>query len=127
MILVDTSVWIDHLRTVEPGLAKGLSSGQVFMHPMVVGELACGNLPERTDTLKDLEALPTINALDHSTVLSYIESLNLMGRGIGFVDAHLISSVLENKPTLLWTRDKRLKTIAEDLGIAFSESHTRGG
>lgn len=122
MILVDTTVWIDHLRSAEPSLAKSLSSGQVYMHPMVVGELACGNLPNRAATLEELESLPRISALTHSAVRTYIESLNLMGRGIGFVDAHLICSVLNQEPTILWTRDKRLKKVAEDFGVAYFEN-----
>lgn len=125
MILVDTSVWIDHLQTSELDLLENLRSGQVLMHPMVVGELACGNLPMRTETLRRMRSLPQINELSHEMVLSHIESRNLTGRGIGFIDAHLICSVLEHGETLLWTRDKRLKRIAQDLRVAFSDSRDR--
>ena len=125
MILVDTSVWIDHLQTSELDLLENLRSGQVLMHPMVVGELACGNLPMRADTLRRMKSLPQINELSHEMVLSHIESRNLKGRGIGFIDAHLICSVLDRGETLLWTRDKRLKRVAQDLRVAFSDSRDR--
>ena len=122
MILVDTSVWIDHLRMSEHDLLEILRSGQVLMHPMVVGEVACGNLPKRAETLRRMRSLPRIKELSHDVVLSHIEAWNLNGRGIGFIDAHLISSVLEHGEALLWTRDRQLKRVAEDLRVAFSES-----
>lgn len=121
MILVDTSVWIDHLHTHEFTLLKNLMRRQVLMHPMVVGEITCGNLPRRAETLRKLKSLPRIEELPHESVLSSIESRNLKGRGIGFIDAHLICSVLERDKTLLWTRDRRLKRIAEEFRVAFSE------
>lgn len=125
MILVDTSVWIDHLQVSESDLLMNLRSGQVLMHPMVVGELACGNLPKRAETLRRMRSLPQITELSHEVVFSHIESWNLKGRGIGFIDAHLICSVLERGETLLWTRDKRLRRVAEDLQVAFSDNRDR--
>ena len=122
MILVDTSVWIDHLRSTESQLTTFLSAGSVLMHPMVLGELACGTLPNRVKTLGSMKALPAIGELSHDQVMSRIESRNLMGRGIGFIDAHLICSVLERGATLLWTRDRRLKRVAEDFGVACREN-----
>ena len=121
MILVDTSVWIDHLRSAESDLSMLLGAGNVLIHPMILGELACGNLPDRTQTLRSMMALPVIGELSHERVVSGIESRELSGRGIGFIDAHLICSVLECQGALLWTRDKRLKRVAEDLGVVFSE------
>jgi predicted nucleic acid-binding protein len=126
MILVDTSVWIDHLRMSDLALLENLRSGQVLMHTMVVGEVACGNLPRRAETIRRMRSLPRIKELTHQLVLSHIESRSLNGRGIGFIDAHLICSVLEDGKTLLWTRDRRLKRVAEDLGVAFSENPMRG-
>ena len=120
MILVDTSVWIDHLHMSEPALSDKLRSGQVLMHPMVVGEVACGNLPRRAETLRRMRLLPRIKELPHELVVSSIDSRNLKGRGIGFIDAHLICSVLEHGETLLWTRDRRLRRVAEDFRVAFS-------
>lgn len=122
MILVDTSVWIDHLRMSELALLEKLRSGQVLMHPMVLGEIACGNLPSRAETLRRMRSLPRIKELPHESVLSSIESRNLKGRGIGFIDAHLICSVLEAGDTILWTRDRRLKRVAKDLRVAFLEN-----
>ena len=121
MILVDTTVWIDHFRVNELDLVKHLRAGHVMIHPMVIGEVACGNLASREETLRRMGSLPEIQELSHDVVLSRIESRNLNGRGIGFIDAHLICSVLESDETVLWTRDKRLKHVATDFGVAFSE------
>ncbi len=121
MILVDTTVWIDHFRVNELDLVKHLRAGHVMIHPMVIGEVACGNLASREETLRRMGSLPEIQELSHDVVLSRIESRNLNGRGIGFIDAHLICSVLESDGTVLWTRDKRLKHVATDFGVAFSE------
>ena len=121
MILVDTSVWIDHFRSPEPYLREHLTAGRVLTHAMVIGEIACGNLPNRRQTLQRMESLARIVESDHHDVLSMIESRQLMGRGVGFVDAHLICSVLSRGGVSLWTRDRRLKQVAADLGIVFSE------
>ena len=122
MILVDTSVWIDHLRSADSELPKLLHAGDVLTHAMIIGELACGNLPKRVEFLRRLNALPAIGELDHAKVLSMIDSRKLMGHGIGFVDAHLICSVLSRDGTTLWTRDRRLRRVADDLGVAYSAS-----
>ena len=108
MILVDTSVWIDHLRSAESELINLLQAGRVLIHLMIIGELACGTLKNRTQRLSDWKALPGITEVSHASVLSAIESKNLMGRGIGFVDAHLLCAVLNHNGTLLWTRDRSL-------------------
>ena len=121
MILVDTSVWIDHLRHTEPELARNLNTGNVLMHSMVIGEVACGNLPNRTGTLQRLNGLPGIDELDNDEVLLLIQERELMGRGIGLVDVHLVGSVLNHTDAVLWTRDKRLRRVAEDLEIAYPE------
>ncbi len=121
MILVDTTVWIDHFRSPEPSLQQHLAAGQVLTHSMVIGELACGNLPRRKDTLQRLASLSRIVELDHGEVLQQIEGRSLMGRGIGFVDTHLICSVLNRRGASLWTRDRRLKNIADELGVGFAE------
>ena len=119
MILVDTSVWIDHLRGAEHTLVRNLEAGNVLTHSMVIGEIACGNLPDRSGTLRRMNTLPRIEELTHTEVLSLIESRGLMGQGIGFVDAHLICSVFKRNGAMLWTRDKQLRRIAEDVGVAF--------
>ena len=92
MILVDTSVWIDHLHRPERELIRRLHEGEVLMHAMIVGELACGNLDHRRDRMREWQALPQIPELPHADVLAVIESLNWSGKGLGFVDAHLLAS-----------------------------------
>ena len=120
MILVDTSVWVDHLRGADPDLQKILDARKALMHSMIVGEIACGNLPNRSQVLRNMQSLPAIDELDHGDVLSVIESRRLMARGIGYVDTHLICSVLNREGVVLWTRDRRLKQVAEDLGVAYT-------
>ena len=122
MILVDTSVWIDHLRGSEPQLRKLLDTGKVLVHSMIIGELACGNLPDRENFLRRMNDLPAIDESDRQDVLSMIDAKGLMGRGIGYVDVNLICSVLRRKDTAIWTRDRRLNAVAKDLGIAYSVS-----
>ena len=116
-MLVDTSVWVDHLRHGDSELAAALEAGQVDMHPFVVGELACGNLRARTDVLGLLLALPPIAVATDNEVLFFIDEHELMGRGIGYVDAHLLASARLGG-VMLWTRDKRLHATAVELGLA---------
>ena len=122
MILVDTSVWIDHLRRPEPVLLKQLNDNNVLTHPVVVGELACGNLPDRTTFLRSMDAMTEISEGTHQEVRDFIESARLMGRGVGLMDAHLLYSVLHQEGVLLWTRDERLNRIAEELSVSYSEA-----
>lgn len=123
MILVDTSVWIDHLRAKEERLTLLLNEMQVCMHPMVWGELACGNLKNRVTLLRLWQGLPTITQATHAETLYCLEQRKLMGKGIGYVDLHLLTAVLLSPETRLWTRDKRLHSIASELGCAWSEYH----
>ena len=115
MILVDTSVWIDHLRTQDRRLSDLLQQ----MHPMVVGELACGNLRNRQEVLTLLGNLPEVTVATHDDVLFFIERYRLMGRGIGYVDTHLLAAAALSEPTRLWTRDTRLMNAAADLNLAY--------
>lgn len=121
MILVDTSVWVDHLRTGDAALAELLNHSQVLMHPFVVGELACGNLRNRGEVLRLLKDLPQAVLASDEEVLFFIERNALMGRGIGYVDAHLLAAVTLSGSTQLWTRDKRLRTVTEALNLAYGE------
>ena len=117
MILVDTSVWIDHLRRGSSALGEALEREEVMTHPFVIGELACGNLKNRREVLDLLAALPsTVVASDEET-LHFIEQRRLMGRGLGWVDVHLLASVMMTEAAQLWTRDKRLGAIAAELRI----------
>ena len=121
MMLVDTSVWIDHLRHGDPALNAALEAGQVWMHSFVLGELACGNLRPRAEVLGLLQALPAMPVSTDREVLFFIDQHELMGRGLGYVDVHLLASArLGGIP--LWTRDKRLHTAAAELGLAHSET-----
>lgn len=119
MILVDTSVWIDHLRSGEPGLVMALEGGRVLMHPFVLGELACGNLENREEVLKLLRDLPAAPTATDPEVLGLIERRALMGRGIGYIDVHLLASAALSDVGRLWTRDRRLAATATELELAF--------
>lgn len=122
MILVDTAVWIDHLRGAETRLASRLSESQVLAHPMVVGELACGNLRNRDEVLSLLSRLPQAPVAADQEVLAFIEHHRLMGGGIGYIDAHLLAATALASPCLLWTSDRRLRDIAAHLGLAHQVS-----
>jgi predicted nucleic acid-binding protein len=120
MILVDTSVWIDHLRHGEASLTQALMQMTVGIHPYVVGEMACGNVKNRQEVLQLLQGLPAMRQALDTEVMHLIESKGLMGRGIGYVDAHLCASALLSGAQL-WTRDKRLLAVAQELGLACLE------
>jgi len=117
LILADTSVWIEHLRSGNKEMREHLNQGQIVIHPFVIAELALGSLRERAKTLALLDLLPQVRVAQLSEVRLTIEARRLYSLGIGLTDAHLIASVLINSPTLLWTRDRRLRKVAEALGI----------
>jgi len=117
-MLVDTSVWVDHLRRGSAALAERLGRGEVWSHPFVIGELACGNLRQRREILSLLEALPQSPVAEHSEVLFSVESNRLIGLGIGWVDVHLLASA-RMAQTLIWTIDRRLAVEARRLGLLF--------
>ena len=116
MVLVDTSVWVAHLRQGNIGLEELLTEGQVLSHPFIVGELACGNLQHRAEILTDLAALPQAILASHGEVLQFIETNRLVGRGLGYVDVHLLASARLSGVSL-WTLDKRLQNAALNLGL----------
>jgi predicted nucleic acid-binding protein len=117
LILADTSVWIDHLRKDEPALVALLNSGQVVTHPYIVGELALGNLRQRKAILGAMQNLPQATVARDDEALAMIDRWALYGRGIGYVDAHLLASVPLSPGALLWTRDQRLRTVAVALSL----------
>ena len=125
MILADTSIWIDHLRAGEPGLVSLLNDNQVLTHPMVIGELACGNLPNQDTVLGLLGALPAIHVATHEEVLFFIEQRQVMGRGIGYIDAHLLAAAKLARSVQLWTRDRRLMVVAAELDFAYELPRAR--
>lgn len=120
MILVDTSIWIDHLHRAEPVLIELLNASDVAGHPMVVGELALGVLRDREVILAALTDLASVRVATHGEVMRFIERRRLYGRGLSLVDVHLLASVLLTPGTALWTRDKRLRSSAEDLAVAYA-------
>ena len=119
MILVDTPVWVDHLRSGDNDLVTLLNTSQVLIHPFVLGELACGNLQNRSEVPALLQDLPRISVASDDEVLFFIERHALMGKGIGYVDAHLLASVTLDGSVRLWTGDRRLHGLAESLRLAY--------
>lgn len=120
MILVDTSVWVDHLRRGDAALTERLHAGEVLTHPFVIGEISLGMLPQREETLTRLKELPSTIVANHEEVAALIERDHLFGVGIGYVDAHLLAAVRLTVDATFWTRDIRLRSVAELLGIGLS-------
>ena len=118
MILVDSSVWVDHLRSDDRTLVRLLENAQVLAHPFVIGELALGNIRQRSNLLDQLQDLPRASVASDRDVLQFIERHELFGLGIGYVDTHLLAAVRLTFNASLWTRDKRLLTVANHLGVA---------
>lgn len=118
MILVDTSVWIDHLRHGNPKLASLLEAGWVMTHPFIIGEIALGSLRQRKTVLSALRDLPDCDSADDNEVLHFITTHRLDGSGIGYVDAHLLAAATLTS-LKLWTRDKRLLAVAQKLKLAY--------
>ena len=117
MILVDTSVWIDHLHSVNEDLKVLLLSSQVCIHPYILGDLSCGNISNRNEVLSLLRALPRIDAVLDEEVFVLIEDKRLYGKGLGFIDIHLLASALIHH-VLIWTKDKSLQRVAKEFGIS---------
>jgi predicted nucleic acid-binding protein len=116
MVLADTSVWVRHFRRGEPALADLLSGGRILMHPFISGELACGNLKSRAATLSGLDALPSAELASNKEVFELVQDRRLWGRGLAWVDAHLLASALLSHCGL-WTLDKKLGEAAAKLGL----------
>lgn len=120
MILADTSIWIDHFRTGDAQLTHLLESEQVLCHPFIIGELACGNLPERAKLLSLLAELPSAPVASPSEILQFIENKTLYGQGIGYVDVHLLAATALAGDAMLWSRDKRLARVANNLELSYA-------
>jgi len=121
MILVDTSIWIEHFQKGNAHLKELLVTGHVACHPLIVGELACGNLRQRSEIILLLCTLPSVNTVSDDEILYFIEEKRLMGLGIGIVDVHLLASaIMTNIP--LWTTDRRLKEVAKRLNTLYKIS-----
>jgi predicted nucleic acid-binding protein len=121
MILVDTNVWIKHLRESDVELIEQLNIGFVACHPFIVGELACGNLGNRAEILMLFQALPSTPIAEPAEILDFIENNSLMGRGLGYVDIHLLASAILGN-VVLWTLDHRLHEAAIELSVAYLRS-----
>jgi hypothetical protein len=123
VILVDTSVWVDHLRRGDEALVALLEEGRVLVHPFVIGEIACAILADRAETLDLLNDMPAAPCAEHHEVLAFVAQHRLYGKGIGYLDVHLLASVALMPGTMLWTRDRRLHATAAALRCA----HAPGG
>jgi len=117
VIIVDTSIWIDHLHDGEPAMAALLDENLVLMHPFVLGEIALGSLRNWQKMMTDLSKMPLATRADDADVMRLIHGHQLQGTGIGFVDAHLLASAMITDETLIWTRDRRLSAVAARLGL----------
>ena len=120
MILVDTSIWIDHLRADNSALKGLLDAGRVLMHPFVIGELALGRMRQREMILAALSDLPRAELATDAEVLGFVDREALFGRGIGYVDVHLLASVRLSAGAQIWTKDTRLRDVAVELGLAMT-------
>jgi len=118
--LIDSSVWIAHFRMRDLWLLRLLSADRVLSHPFVVGELACGHLPDRATTLRRLQTLPPLPVARDAEVLAFLNRHGLAGSGVGYVDAHLLASVALSPPARLWSADRRLAAVAHRLGLAMA-------
>ena len=118
MILIDTSIWIDHLHRSEPTLAALLDGSQVCTHPMIIGELALGSLRDRQTIIGLLADFPSSPRATHAEVLSFVEAHALFGIGFSVVDAHLLAALRLSAADRLWTRDRRLRVAADRLGVS---------
>ena len=116
-VLVDTSVWIKHLREGDQKLIRLLEQGSVSCHPFIIGEIACGGIKNRYEIISLLNDLPSTDIIDHSDIMEFIETRKIMSKGIGYIDVHLLGSALVSEIPL-WTYDQALKKIAIELSIA---------
>jgi predicted nucleic acid-binding protein len=123
MILVDTSVWVDHLQRGNNSLAEHLLAGLICTHPYVVGELALGNLKQRATVMEAVQNLPALVTATDVEVLAFIDTHVLHGTGVGYVDVHLLAAVLLTPGSTLWTLDKRLHEAATRIGVATDALH----
>lgn len=117
MILVDSSVWIDHFRRTHPSLVEALEAADVLSHPFVLGEVACGHLPQRQRVLSLMARLPLAAPVSHQEALAFLDAHQLAGAGLGWVDVHLLASAKLARARL-WTRDKALERAAARVGLA---------
>ena len=121
MILVDTSVWVDYLRKGDRALAAALTASRVATHPFIIGELACGQLKARDRILSLLRSLPKVPLATEEEAFQFLERRRLYGRGLGYIDVHLLAAASLHPDARLWTRDKRLQAAANELQLCHAE------
>jgi predicted nucleic acid-binding protein len=120
VVLVDTSVWVSHFRQAHGGLVELLNNAEVVCHPFIIGELACGNLKNRTSIIALLEALPTTLVVDHKELLSFLDTRKVMAKELGYIDVHLLAAALLTGVPL-WTFDKKLDKVAEGIQCKYRQ------
>jgi predicted nucleic acid-binding protein len=118
MVLVDTSVWIQHLRQGSPKLGGLLVDGQVVSHPFIVGEIACEQMKNRREILSLLQALPMVNVAEHDEALDLIERNAIMGKGLGYIDVHVLAGAMLSS-SFIWTMDKKLQRVARHFSLSY--------
>jgi predicted nucleic acid-binding protein len=118
VILVDTSIWIDHLRVTQSALVDLLEQGHVVTHPFVIGELALGSIACRREFLGFLQDLPALSVVSHDEFMTFVEGRGLFGSGIGLVDGHILAAALLAPGTRVWSRHRRLALAAQALGVS---------
>jgi predicted nucleic acid-binding protein len=121
VILADTSVWVEHFRRTDHRLEEALQGGEILIHPYVIGELACGNFRNRSETLELLGQLPAARIATHEEAMAMIDRRAVMGRGIGYIDIHLLAGTALTPDAWLWTLDRRLAAVASSLGLGIPE------
>jgi hypothetical protein len=123
VIIADTTIWIDHLRSTDPTLARLAAGAELLMHPFVVGELALGSIARRAERLREWADLPMAKMLRHDDVLAFVEANRLYSRGIGYTDVNLLASAATSDGVQLWTRDGSLKRLAGEFGVLARLDH----
>ena len=118
MILADTSIWVDYFRKQNNYFVERLDDDLVVMHPLVYGELVCGGLPKRRDILSQINSLPLLPVVANPEVVAFIKKHNLAGKGIGYIDAHLLAAVAQADSIRLYTHDTHLHQAAQSLSLA---------
>jgi predicted nucleic acid-binding protein len=119
LVIADSSIWMDHINKGDSGLVALMKQRRVRLHPMIIAEIALGSIKQRAIMLEELHAFPQVDSASHSEVMAMIEWMKLFGKGVGYVDAHLLAATRQLRSGTLWTRDNKLKAQAMRLNIAY--------
>jgi len=123
VIIADTTIWINHLRSADPTLERLVAGVEILMHPFVFGELVLGSLAHRAERLREWADLPVAKVLRHDDILTFVETNRLFARGIGYTDVNLVASAATSDGVQLWTRDRCLRDVANDFGVLARLDH----